>query len=70
MRGSEVRGELGFEVRGAFVEEAVVLACAGQALFYVLFGLGELSYLLLEGGVLGGPASKTTSSLIFRITSR
>lgn len=53
MRGSEIRGELGFKVCGASVEEAVVLAGTGQPLLHVLLVLGELSYLLLQGGVLG-----------------
>ncbi|MFF9364522.1 hypothetical protein [Streptomyces griseoluteus] len=47
---------MGFEICDAFVQEAVVLAGAGQTLLEVLVVLGELSYLLLQAGVLGDDA--------------
>ncbi|MFD0020077.1 hypothetical protein [Streptomyces sp. NPDC058382] len=47
---------MGFEVGDAFVHEAVVLAGAGQALLNLLVVLGELSYVLLQRGVLGDDA--------------
>ncbi|MFJ5688097.1 hypothetical protein [Streptomyces sp. NPDC093099] len=47
---------MGFEVSDAFVHESVVLAGAGQALLNLLVVLGELSYVLLQRGVLGDDA--------------
>ncbi|MEU2674974.1 hypothetical protein ABZ622_40405 [Streptomyces sp. NPDC007164] len=44
---------MGFEICNAFVQEAIVLAGAGQTLLEALVVLGELSCLLLQGGVLG-----------------
>jgi hypothetical protein len=51
--GEEIGGELGFEVGESLVEEAVVLAGAGQAFPDALIVLGELPDLLLQGSVLG-----------------
>jgi hypothetical protein len=49
---------LGFEVGDAFVHEAVVLAGAGQSFLDLLVVLGELSYALLQRGVLRDDALK------------
>jgi hypothetical protein len=50
---SQQFGELGFEVGDALVEEAVVLACAGEALPQSLLVGGKLTYLNFEAGVFG-----------------
>ncbi|MEU8591793.1 hypothetical protein AB0C59_33125 [Streptomyces sp. NPDC048664] len=44
---------MGFKIGDAFVQEAIVLAGAGQTLSEALAVLGELSYVLLQAGVLG-----------------
>ncbi|MET9526979.1 hypothetical protein [Streptomyces coeruleorubidus] len=44
---------MGFKICDAFVQEAIVLAGAGQTLLGALVVLGELSYVLLQAGVLG-----------------
>ncbi|MFK4687229.1 hypothetical protein [Streptomyces pristinaespiralis] len=44
---------MGFKICDTFVQEAIVLAGAGQTLLHVLLVVGELSYLLLQTGVLG-----------------
>ncbi|MFE9454943.1 hypothetical protein [Streptomyces sp. NPDC006739] len=47
---------MGLKICDAFVQEAIVLTGAGQTLLEALVVLGELSYLLLQAGVLGDDA--------------
>ncbi|MFF0170797.1 hypothetical protein [Streptomyces prasinus] len=44
---------MGFKICDMFVQEAIGLASAGQALWEAPVVLGELSYVLLQAGVLG-----------------